>query len=199
MLRLDSLTRPKPLAQIERLATARPADCSPKNRTAQSARQDLNAPALITGLRTPAPRSIVFVRRICLKIGYSSAEPEQAMTPDARFRQTPGADPEPLFSAPGFGAPYAPPDEEIAAPLLAQAARPAAAEARIDRLATSLIEAIRRRTGGLGGIEDFLHAYSLSTKEGLALMVLAEALLRVPDTATADLLIEGKLATGDGA
>jgi len=82
--------------------------------------------------------------------------------------------------------------------LLAQAARPAAAEARIDRLATGLIEAIRRRTGGLGGIEDFLHAYSLSTKEGLALMVLAEALLRVPDTVTADRLIEDKLAIGTG-
>ena len=50
--------------------------------------------------------------------------------------------------------------------------------------------------GGLGGIEDFLHAYSLSTKEGLALMVLAEALLRVPDAATADRLIEDKLAAG---
>src|SRR5262247_2557246 len=48
-----------------------------------------------------------------------------------------------------------------------------------------------------GGFEDFLHAYSLSTKEGLALMVLAEALLRVPDAATADRLIEDKLATGD--
>jgi len=99
--------------------------------------------------------------------------------------------------APAFHAPYAPPDEEIAARLLAAAARPADAEARIDRQATRLIEAIRRRTGGLGGIEDFLHAYSLSTKEGLALMVLAEALLRVPDTATADRLIEDKLATGD--
>ena len=53
------------------------------------------------------------------------------------------------------------------------------------------------KAGGLGGIEDFLHAYSLSTKEGLALMVLAEALLRVPDAATADRLIEDKLATGD--
>ena len=52
------------------------------------------------------------------------------------------------------------------------------------------------RAGGLGGIEDFLHAYSLSTKEGLALMVLAEALLRVPDAATADRLIEDKLAAG---
>ena len=37
-------------------------------------------------------------------------------------------------------------------------------------------QAIRAKTGGLGGIEDFLHAYSLSTREGLALMVLAEAL-----------------------
>jgi RHH-type proline utilization regulon transcriptional repressor/proline dehydrogenase/delta 1-pyrroline-5-carboxylate dehydrogenase len=49
----------------------------------------------------------------------------------------------------------------------------------------------------LGGIEDFLHAYSLTTKEGLALMVLAEALLRVPDAITADRLIEDKLASGD--
>ena len=81
--------------------------------------------------------------------------------------------------------------------LLAQASRPAAAERRIDRYATRLIEGIRDRAGGLGGIEDFLHAYSLSTKEGLALMVLAEALLRVPDAATADRLIEDKLATGD--
>ena len=62
---------------------------------------------------------------------------------------------------------------------------------------TRLVEAIRARAGGLGGIEDFLHAYSLSTKEGLALMVLAEALLRVPDAATADRLIEDKLAAGD--
>ncbi len=78
-----------------------------------------------------------------------------------------------------------------------QAVRSAEAERRIDACATRLIEGIRARTGGLGGIEDFLHAYSLSTKEGLALMVLAEALLRVPDAATADRLIEDKLASGD--
>ncbi len=124
------------------------------------------------------------------------------MIPDAHSRQAAGAAAEPSFSGPtldvaGFRAPYAPPDEEIAARLLAQAARSAAAEARVDRRATGLIEAIRRRIGGLGGIEDFLHAYSLSTKEGLALMVLAEALLRVPDAATSDRLIEDKLAIGD--
>ena len=96
-----------------------------------------------------------------------------------------------------FEAPYAPPDEAIAASLMAQAGRPAEAERRIDVFARRLIEGIRARAGGLGGIEDFLHAYSLSTREGLALMVLAEALLRVPDAATADRLIEDKLAAGD--
>jgi RHH-type proline utilization regulon transcriptional repressor/proline dehydrogenase/delta 1-pyrroline-5-carboxylate dehydrogenase len=99
--------------------------------------------------------------------------------------------------APEFRAPYAPSDEDIAARFLAEAPRSPAAEQRIDARATRLIEVIRARTGGLGGIEDFLHAYSLSTKEGLALMVLAEALLRVPDAATADRLIEDKLAAGD--
>jgi RHH-type transcriptional regulator, proline utilization regulon repressor / proline dehydrogenase / delta 1-pyrroline-5-carboxylate dehydrogenase len=100
-------------------------------------------------------------------------------------------------SPPLFRAPYAPPDEAMAAGLLREAARARDAERRIDAYARRLIEGIRARTGGLGGIEDFLHAYSLSTKEGLALMVLAEALLRVPDAATADRLIEDKLATGD--
>src|SRR3954471_4121561 len=96
-----------------------------------------------------------------------------------------------------FSAPYAPPDQAIAAALMEQASAGTDAERRIDAYATRLIEGIRGNAGGLGGIEDFLHAYSLSTKEGLALMVLAEALLRVPDAATADRLIEDKLATGD--
>ncbi|HEX4408823.1 MAG TPA: bifunctional proline dehydrogenase/L-glutamate gamma-semialdehyde dehydrogenase PutA [Xanthobacteraceae bacterium] len=103
---------------------------------------------------------------------------------------------EPAAAPSLFEAPFAPPDEELAAAFLADAARDAAAEQRIDTRAHRLIEAIRARTTGLGGVEDFLHAYSLSTKEGLALMVLAEALLRVPDTATADRLIEDKLAAG---
>src|SRR5437660_3287440 len=98
---------------------------------------------------------------------------------------------------PVFSAAYAAPDEELAAALLAAAPREAVAEARIDARATRLIEAIREKSGGLGGIEDFLREYSLSTREGLALMVLAEALLRVPDSGTADRLIEDKLSAGD--
>ena len=92
---------------------------------------------------------------------------------------------------------YAPADEALASGLLASAPRSATTEARIDARATHLIEAIRAKSGGLGGVEDFLHAYALSTKEGLALMVLAEALLRIPDPATADRLIEDKLKGGD--
>src|SRR5262249_4586790 len=111
------------------------------------------------------------------------------MIPDTNIGQ---ADAAPLFSAP-----YAPPDEVMAAALLDEAPRASEAERRIDADARRLVEGIRARAGGLGGIEDFLHAYSLSTKEGLALMVLAEALLRVPDAATADRLIEDKLATGE--
>jgi RHH-type proline utilization regulon transcriptional repressor/proline dehydrogenase/delta 1-pyrroline-5-carboxylate dehydrogenase len=98
---------------------------------------------------------------------------------------------------PSFDAPYAPPDEDIAAALLQTAPLPPEAETRIDARAGALVEAIRAHAGGLGGVEDFLREYSLSTKEGLALMVLAEALLRVPDAATADRLIEDKLSAGD--
>jgi RHH-type proline utilization regulon transcriptional repressor/proline dehydrogenase/delta 1-pyrroline-5-carboxylate dehydrogenase len=102
----------------------------------------------------------------------------------------------PPAALPLFHAPYAPADEDLAAQFLADAPRDGAAERRVDARARHLIEAIRAKIGGLGGVEDFLHAFSLSTKEGLALMVLAEALLRVPDAATADRLIEDKLAAG---
>ena len=102
----------------------------------------------------------------------------------------------PALTLPPFRAPFAPPDEDLAARFLADAARDGPAEERVDTRARRWVEAIRAKAGGLGGIEDFLHAYSLSTQEGLALMVLAEALLRVPDAATADRLIEDKLAAG---
>ncbi|WP_395697941.1 bifunctional proline dehydrogenase/L-glutamate gamma-semialdehyde dehydrogenase PutA [Methylocella sp.] len=94
-----------------------------------------------------------------------------------------------------FAAPYAPADEPIAVRLLAQAPLSPAAEAEIDRLGLRLVEAARRRASPrIGGLDDLLREYSLSTEEGVALMVLAEALLRVPDAFTADLLIEDKIA-----
>ncbi|MGY2808581.1 bifunctional proline dehydrogenase/L-glutamate gamma-semialdehyde dehydrogenase PutA [Bradyrhizobium sp. USDA 4506] len=104
-------------------------------------------------------------------------------------------DPSPL--PPPFSAPYAPDDAAIAARLRQDARIGAEAETRIDRAATRLIEAIRANDDPLGGVEDMLREFALSTKEGLALMVLAEALLRVPDARTADQFIEDKLGQGD--
>ena len=98
---------------------------------------------------------------------------------------------------PPFSAPFAPEDRTIAARLLPAARPDAAREGRIDRTATRLIEAIRANDDPLGGVEDMLREFALSTKEGLALMVLAEALLRVPDARTADQFIEDKLGQGD--
>jgi RHH-type proline utilization regulon transcriptional repressor/proline dehydrogenase/delta 1-pyrroline-5-carboxylate dehydrogenase len=100
-------------------------------------------------------------------------------------------------SFPQFQAPYAPDDSSIAARLLATARLKPQQEARIDRTATRLIEAIRSTDDRLGGVEDMLREFALSTREGLALMVLAEALLRVPDARTADAFIEDKLGQGD--
>ncbi|OJU27174.1 MAG: bifunctional proline dehydrogenase/L-glutamate gamma-semialdehyde dehydrogenase [Nitrobacter sp. 62-13] len=98
---------------------------------------------------------------------------------------------------PPFSAPYAPDDRAMAKRLLAEARLTPKREARIDRTTRGLIDAIRRNDDPLGGVEDMLREFSLSTKEGLALMVLAEALLRVPDAETADRFIEDKLGQGD--
>src|SRR3954449_4630261 len=100
-------------------------------------------------------------------------------------------------SPPPFSVPYAPEDRAMATRLLGAARLDAAQEHRIDGTATALIEAIRTNDDPLGGVEDMLREFALSTKEGLALMVLAEALLRVPDARTADQFIEDKLGQGD--
>jgi RHH-type proline utilization regulon transcriptional repressor/proline dehydrogenase/delta 1-pyrroline-5-carboxylate dehydrogenase len=101
--------------------------------------------------------------------------------------------------APSFNPPFAEDDKAIAARLLASSRLSPEREKRVDEQAARLIEAIRAKGGGLGGVEEMLREYALSTKEGLALMVLAEALLRVPDAATADRLIEDKLGQADFA
>ncbi|MEF3367578.1 proline dehydrogenase family protein, partial [Methylocystis sp. 9N] len=95
-----------------------------------------------------------------------------------------------------FAAPYAPPDEAFAARFFA--ARPdAATREAVTATAAALVRAMRDRHDMLGGVEDFLHEFSLSSREGLAVMALAESLLRVRDDATADQLIADKLAAGD--
>ncbi|TXL69847.1 bifunctional proline dehydrogenase/L-glutamate gamma-semialdehyde dehydrogenase PutA [Vineibacter terrae] len=103
----------------------------------------------------------------------------------------------PRPALPAFAAPYAEDDAAIARRLFADERLSPDREQRIDARARELIAAIRSHSAGLGGVEEMLREYSLSTREGLALMVLAESLLRVPDAATADRLIEDKLEQGD--
>ena len=56
---------------------------------------------------------------------------------------------------------------------------------------------MRRERLGKGGLDAFLHEYALSSPEGVALMCLAEALLRIPDAETVDRLIRDKIAAAD--
>lgn len=59
------------------------------------------------------------------------------------------------------------------------------------------VEAVREQAADQSGIEAFLHQYDLSSEEGVVLMCLAEALIRIPDSDTADKLIRDKLVRGD--
>jgi RHH-type proline utilization regulon transcriptional repressor/proline dehydrogenase/delta 1-pyrroline-5-carboxylate dehydrogenase len=68
--------------------------------------------------------------------------------------------------------------------LLAEAELPADALDRIAARARGFVVAVRKERVGKGGLDAFLHAYALSTQEGIALMCLAEALLRIPPTPT---------------
>src|SRR5690606_35304722 len=80
-------------------------------------------------------------------------------------------------------------------PLLLSAAR-ASQDPRAQELAARLVNALRaKRTGG--GVEGLIQEFSLSSQEGVALMCLAEALLRIPDRATRDALIRDKISHGD--
>src|SRR5215470_1049944 len=71
------------------------------------------------------------------------------------------------------------------------------ARARIAARAHDLVAAVRRERLGKGGLDAFLQEYALSSPEGVALMCLAEALLRIPDADTVDRLIRDKIAGAD--
>ena len=69
--------------------------------------------------------------------------------------------------------------------------------AHIHAVASQLVENTRKQKKKRGKIDALLHQYDLSTEEGISLMCLAEALLRIPDKATVDQFIADKLATVD--
>ena len=88
------------------------------------------------------------------------------------------------------------PEAGCVAALLPQAALSPMEAARAEGVARGLVLALRAR-GDASPVEGLVREYSLSSQEGVALMCLAEALLRIPDSATRDALIRDKIAPGD--
>ncbi len=91
-------------------------------------------------------------------------------------------------------------DETATVKALAERARLSGAEdAEVQALARRLVQAVRAGRHAQGTIDAFMQEYSLSSEEGVVLMCLAEALLRIPDAETADKLIADKIGNKDWA
>ncbi|HWM28455.1 MAG TPA: bifunctional proline dehydrogenase/L-glutamate gamma-semialdehyde dehydrogenase PutA [Woeseiaceae bacterium] len=87
-------------------------------------------------------------------------------------------------------------DEQFLVSQLAEAAAVGEAlRARIEETAELLVREVRKNAGADGGMEAFLQQYDLSSEEGVLLMCIAEALLRIPDADTADELIADKITS----
>jgi RHH-type proline utilization regulon transcriptional repressor/proline dehydrogenase/delta 1-pyrroline-5-carboxylate dehydrogenase len=93
---------------------------------------------------------------------------------------------------------YRAPEPECIPPLIEQARLSASVSAAAQSLARRLVTTLRA-AGTRGGVEALIQEFSLSSQEGVALMCLAEALLRIPDTATRDALIRDKIGGGNWA
>jgi len=88
------------------------------------------------------------------------------------------------------------PEPECLPPLVAVARMAPEQKRQTAATARRLIEALRAKHKGTG-VQGLVHEYSLSSQEGIALMCLAEALLRIPDAETRDALIRDKISEGD--
>ena len=89
------------------------------------------------------------------------------------------------------------PEREAVASLLQSVDLSAGARHRAVAAAARMVEGARARRDERPFLDAFLQEFGLSNQEGVALMCIAEALLRIPDDSTADRLIAEKLATGD--
>jgi RHH-type proline utilization regulon transcriptional repressor/proline dehydrogenase/delta 1-pyrroline-5-carboxylate dehydrogenase len=93
---------------------------------------------------------------------------------------------------------YRVPEPECVPALIEQARLSAPVAEAAQSLARRLVIALRA-SGSRSGVEALIQEFSLSSQEGVALMCLAEALLRIPDIATRDALIRDKIGGGDWA
>ena len=91
------------------------------------------------------------------------------------------------------------PEEPLVRSLADRARLEPATRARIASRALDLVQRVRADKGSGSSLDAFLREYSLASREGVILMCLAEALLRIPDAETADRLIADKISAGDWA
>ncbi|MDV3257059.1 MAG: bifunctional proline dehydrogenase/L-glutamate gamma-semialdehyde dehydrogenase PutA, partial [Sphingomonas sp.] len=92
---------------------------------------------------------------------------------------------------------YRPDENDIVRQRLSEAKLPPSQQGEAGAIARTLVKAVRDHKAA--GLDAFLQAYDLGSDEGIALMCLAEALLRIPDAETADDLIADKLSGPDWA
>jgi RHH-type transcriptional regulator, proline utilization regulon repressor / proline dehydrogenase / delta 1-pyrroline-5-carboxylate dehydrogenase len=90
-------------------------------------------------------------------------------------------------------------ETDLVRKLAGEASLASADKQRVNRIAGSLVQSVRANRTAQGSIDAFMQQFSLSSDEGVVLMCLAEALLRIPDAETADLLIADKLGDRDWA
>ena len=91
------------------------------------------------------------------------------------------------------------PEEPLVRALADRARLDQEARARVTARALDLVQRVRAEKGSGSPLDAFLREYSLASREGVILMCLAEALLRIPDAETADRLIADKVSAGDWA
>ena len=118
---------------------------------------------------------------------------ESSSQPFLEFAQT--VQPQTVLRA-KITAAYRRPEQECLPLLVSEATLPRPITDTAQDIARKLVEALREK-GQRGGVESLIHEYALSSQEGVALMCLAEALLRIPDKATRDALIRDKISVGD--
>ncbi|MFN0193021.1 MAG: bifunctional proline dehydrogenase/L-glutamate gamma-semialdehyde dehydrogenase PutA [Aestuariivirga sp.] len=88
------------------------------------------------------------------------------------------------------------PETECVPPLIKAARQPYAMQQKIAATGRKLVETLRAAPPK-GGVQNLVQEYALNSQEGVALMCLAEALLRIPDDDTRDALIRDKISGGD--
>jgi RHH-type transcriptional regulator, proline utilization regulon repressor / proline dehydrogenase / delta 1-pyrroline-5-carboxylate dehydrogenase len=125
----------------------------------------------------------------------TAASPVPALGPPALIAPELPDRPGPLRAA--ITAAWAPDETAHVRALLEEARLDEADRAAIQATATDLVHRVRARAADQGAIEAFMRQYDLGSEEGVLLMCVAEALLRIPDQDTADRLIRDKLGEAD--